>query len=205
MKDKTVILCPTGSEAVCFAGTLPEGIPVVIGGVGMAATAAAVTRILAGGRPRRLILAGIAGAYPSSGLEVGDCVLVGTERVADQGAFRDGRFKPLYAEGYSCPYAEEAARKFAAAENGAAGALPVVQGCTVNAAANGFADFADGAVESMEGAVFFAVCAAAGIPFLEVRAVSNLTTASRGEWRMDLAARALADTLKILLEHENHA
>lgn len=196
-----VILVPTQSEVAGFAEQLPYGVRIETCGVGMAETAATVVRLMSARRCRKpdlLVLAGIAGAYPESGLNAGDCVVVGSERVADQGAMRDGRFTPLYVKEYSSPLAEELT------------SLPRVAGCTVNVAANAFGDFrgvmgeghfAAGTVESMEGAAFFAVCESAGVPFLEVRAVSNMTTDSRAEWRMDLAVDVLAEgVLKVINE-----
>lgn len=189
---RVVVLVPTIGEAAAF-GEMPYGVSVEECGVGMAATAAKVAQIISlpkCKRPHLLVLAGIAGAYPDSGLRAGDCVAVGSERVADQGAFRGDAFKPLYVSEYYSPLAEKLS------------GMAVVAGCTVNAAANGFGDFGGtageghfpaGAVESMEGAAFFAVCEAARMPFVEVRAVSNLTTDSRAEWRIDLATQALAE------------
>lgn len=184
---RIAVLVPTEQESVCFAGMLPADAEVVVSGVGMAATAASAARV-AMSRPDMMILAGIAGAYPESGVEVGDCVIVASERAADQGAFRDGGFVPLYVVDYKCPYADET------------DALKKVGGCTVNAAGASFTDSSGAAVENMEGAAFFAVCESLGVPFLEVRAVSNMTTGSRADWRMDEACRALAEGLKKVID-----
>lgn len=197
---KIVIIVPTEPEACGFAGEfrsriaepcrwprIPRGVvPVVISGVGMAETAAALMQVIGKRRPDMIILAGIAGAYPGSGLSAGDCVAVGSETVADLGAMRDGRFTPLYRKEYACPYAENQT------------VLPLAAGCTVSTA--GCAADGAGCVESMEGAAFFAVCEAAGVPFIEVRAISNMTAVTRGEWKIDLAANALAAGVKKLLD-----
>lgn len=183
-----VVIAPTPEEAVCFEAVLPSWVRVEIGGVGMVETAASTVRVVMQYSPEVVILAGIAGAYPLGGLSVGDCVVVGSERVGDQGAFRDGSFKSLYAKRYECPYANSVK------------VLSVVAGCSVNSAAATFFEQGDAKVESMEGAAFFSVCTTLGVKFLELRAVSNLTTASREEWRMDQAVAALAVGLKAVID-----
>ncbi len=185
-RRKIIVVVPTEVESEYFAGLLPDDVEVVVGGVGMAAAGAAAARAAAG-RPDMAILAGIAGAYPGSGIAVGDCVLVSSEFVADQGAFRQDGFTPLYARNIECPYVCDIQ------------AVPSVPGCTVNAAAGSF--FAPaGAVENMEGAAFFAVCEGLGVPFLEVRAVSNMTTDARADWKLDEACKALAEGLKKIID-----
>ena len=42
--------------------------------------------------PQWIILCGWAGAYPESGLSIGDCVSVDSEFEADLGTLRDGKF-----------------------------------------------------------------------------------------------------------------
>ena len=136
----------------------------------------------------KTVLAGIAGAYPDSGLAPGDCVVVASERVADLGAVRDGGFTPLYQKEYTCDVK--------------CNALPTVAGNTVDC--GGRADTCGAQIENMEGAAFFAVCDALGIPFIEVRAVSNMTTDPRPEWQLDKAVRSLAEGVNtIIREFEN--
>ena len=199
---RIVVLTPTREEAAGFAGvldhafTVPERwrrvrrgmTPVVVCGVGMAEAAAAVAKMAHTPHrrpPDMLILAGIAGAYTDSGLAPGDCVVVGSERVADLGAVRDGGFTPLYQKEYAC-----AAVK--------CDALPTVVGNTVDC--GGRTDACGAQIENMEGAAFFAVCGALGIPFAEIRAISNMTTDLRSEWQLDKAVRSLAEGVKRVME-----
>lgn len=200
---KITVLVPTGPEAANLAGKTPAGTEIIISGVGMAETASATTRALSGKRPDFIILAGIAGAYPQSGLKAGDCVTVGSERICDLGAVRDSGFMPLYQKEYECPLAKRIK------------CLPSVAGSTVNTgaweqlgsrttqAASG-TQFKETHIENMEGAAFFSVCEAAGVPFAEIRAVSNLTTDSRSEWKTDEAAAALAAGLKNVIKELNN-
>lgn len=193
------ILVPTGEEAAGIRGKMPSRAKLVVSGVGMAETAAAVASILSGKTPDILILAGIAGAYPDSGLQAGDCIIVKSERICDLGAIRGGAFTPLYQKEYGCP------------ATAGIKSLKSARGCTVNTGGTEQERLARGDImetglkgcdiENMEGAAFFAVCAAAGIPFLEIRAVSNLTTDGRGEWKLEEAVAALADGVeKVITE-----
>jgi uncharacterized membrane protein YbaN (DUF454 family) len=161
-RRRVVVLVPTVEEAAGIPGA-------VICGVGMAETAAALMKVLRK-RPRMVILAGIAGAYPGSGLGVGDCVLVTSEHVGDLPA--------SYNKIYDCPWAE-------------ASKLPKAAGVTVSKVVRGGSAPSGIALENMEGAAFFAMCLAAGTRFLEVRAVSNLTDYRREDWRVDDAVKAL--------------
>lgn len=197
-----VILIPTREEAAGFAGMFDHtftdagkwhrvrggAAPVVVCGVGMAevaATVAGMTRVPHSRLPDMVILAGIAGAYPGSGLAPGDCVLVASERVIDLGAVRDGGFTPLYQKEYTCAVASKT--------------MTAVAGNTVNCGGREEESAGNAQVESMEGAAFFAVCSALGIPFAEVRAVSNMTTDSRAEWQMDKAVASLAAGVEKLM------
>lgn len=186
--NKICILFPTSSESCDFINPDSESIDVVIGGVGLCEIGASTAKLLSERSPRIIILAGIAGAYPQSGLSIGDSVLVGRERATDQGAFRGGDFVSLYAKSYECP-------------NTTYRSIPtVVNGSSVNSAGSSKLSLDGESVESMEGAAFFAVCLAMGTPFLEVRSVSNYTNSERHEWRMDIATRSLAEALYRLID-----
>jgi len=199
-----IVVVPTAAEA---AHIDPRRVRLVIGGVGMAAFSATLSRLLCGldggSKPGMVILAGIVGAYPAaatrrtlsasatpaanagSGLEVGESVLVAAERVADLGALRGGRFEPLYTKEYRCPYVKNFPSFKAVSAN------------TVNcAAARGLAP---AEVENMEGAAFFAICLEHGVPFLELRAISNLVGDPPAVWDIPLATRNLASALERLL------
>jgi futalosine hydrolase len=55
-------------------------------------------------------------------------------------------------------------------------------------------------VEAMEGFAVLRAAAAAGVPALELRAVSNAFDAPRAEWRIDEALEALARATAVLIE-----
>jgi len=144
-----------------------------------------------------VILAGICGAYPGRGLNVGDVVRVESERVGDLGVVeRNGSFTP-WNNVLGAPvqvYESSPLRGVPAS----LGRLKAVSGLTVNCctgtsamAAERVQNF-DVDVESMEGAACFSICRAFGMPCLEIRAVSNLAAdRDKSTWRIKEALEAL--------------
>lgn len=142
-------------------------------------------------RPQLLILAGIAGAYPGSGLSVGQTVLVASECAADAGSFVAGDFTPKFSGRYDCPWLP-AGVPFRAVDSN-----------SVGVAGTPFADRVGVQIENMEGAAFFYACLQCGVPFLELRAVSNRVGDPFPEWDVRGAVTALADSLCELLHFLN--
>lgn len=204
--DPVTVLFPTEAEAAPFRALAPAGVRIAICGVGMAECAAAAAAAVAAGA-RRLVLAGVAGAYPGSGIGKGEAVWVEREHIADLGAMRrtetEGggsrtrqphcgehpeaglRFVPLYTEFYSADWEFRAPLKRA-------------EGHTVDCAGGAGVSGRTG-IENMEGAAFFAVCAALGVRSAQVRGISNLVGEARSQWCIgaaaEAAARALIDVL----------
>ena len=164
---RTVVLFPTAGEAEAFRRRCP-GVAYRITGVGPAAAAAATARAIVDERPDLLLLAGIAGVYPASEVAVGEVVAVAEERV----------------EGLPERYADVYRPTFA---------VPGLRTAVSNSVARSGAAPAGAEVENMEGAAFFAVAAALGVPAAEGRAVSNRV------WRIADACEALARELALLV------
>ena len=135
---RTVVLFPTAGEAEAFRRRCP-GVAYRITGVGPAAAAAATARAVVDERPDLLLLAGIAGVYPASEVAVGEVVAVAEERV----------------EGLPERYADAYRPTFA---------VPGLRTAVSNSVARSGAAPAGAEVENMEGAAFFAVAAALGVP-----------------------------------------
>lgn len=169
-----------------------------IGGIGAGATAAATLKIIRDQRPDQIVQAGIAGALPRKHLNACDTVLVGSDYQADLGAWRPetGCFEPFgtlpEAAVIGCPYAETLRDRFriiaARSANSACSPLPL-RGLE--------------ALESMEGAAFFGVCHTEGIPFLQLRSVSNHVGDPRDRWRIPEALDALTAGMERLLQNLN--
>ena len=179
-------------------------------GVGKVALAVALAERIAAARPAGVLLFGVAGAYPArhrpgASLAVGDLCLVGADRLADEGVAAPDGFRDLAQLGLGevGPFAADRERTAAAAR--ALGA-PVVDGATVSTCSGTDAQSAllaarsGAAVETMEGAAAAWVCARAGVPFVQLRAISNLTgDRSRGGWDLERAVTAVQAAVRRLL------
>lgn len=165
-----IYLFPTELEAKCFRALCPDA-EVVISGVGMAATAAAITTL--GCRAEDVVvLAGIAGTYGDS-LAVGSVVEVVSEECVEL----PERFRRTYTQ--SQPRTS----------------LRGVKSNTVHTMQR----VSQGAeVENMEGAALFAMAEALGFRAVEVRAISNRVGEPFEKWAVDEAVVALANELKRL-------
>jgi len=131
-------------------------------------------------RPARLLNIGIAGAYPGSGLSVGD-IVIGTEEVygdvgfemPEEPGFRHIRESPWGAS-YQEPMGLTVFPEFAGAREG--------RGCTVNVCTGTKATgrlrerLFDAAFETMEGAAVAQAGYILEVPVCEVRAISNIAS-----------------------------
>ncbi|MEJ2698146.1 MAG: futalosine hydrolase [Desulfuromonadales bacterium] len=165
-------------------------------GVGKAAAAASVTSLVEMFHPSSLIVFGCAGAYPGSSLAVGDLALATEEIYGDEGSMTPEGFRDL--EFLGLPLVErnglrlfnrfpvdpsllKKARPFleqTSSETGRAlvsGPFVTVSTCSgTDSAGREMAVRTGGICENMEGAAAAQVCALHGVPFLEVRGISNL-------------------------------
>ncbi len=139
---------------------------------------------------------GIAGSLDPN-LPLGSVVQVVSERFGDVGVEEaDGSFTDLFDLGFwekdAPPFSNGRLENLGAA---VFGFLPKKHGLTVSKAHGSESSiqkirekFPDAEVESMEGAAFFRACLDAGLPFLEIRAVSNLVEKrNRAAWQIGLA------------------
>jgi futalosine hydrolase len=163
-----------------------------------------LSRFAAEGPFTHVVLAGICGAYPGRGLNVGDVVCVESERGGDLGVGeRNGSFTPWY-KVISAPvqvYESSPLRDVPAS----LGRLKAVSGLTVNCCTGTSAMAAERVqnfnvdVESMEGAACFSICRVFGMPCLEIRAVSNVAAdRDKTTWRIQDALEALSRVLSAM-------
>ncbi len=186
-------------------------------GMGKVNAAQALTALLEGAEVRGVVGFGVAGAYPGSGLEVGDVALASEAVYGDEGVEtpagwidteaigiplleRDGerRFNriPLDAERV------ERARGTLDAAGVAArvGPFVTVSRCSgTDALGREQAGRWAALCETMEGAAWAHVAALYGVPFLELRAVSNrVEDRDPAVWRIDGAAQAAANAARVV-------
>ncbi len=192
-----------GDAEVLEAGRawkVPGGI-VAVTGVGIPVTLLRLLPLLDRFRPGLLVDTGIAGAYPESGLGIGDVVAGESEVFADLGM--ELPEAPGFAPLGEFPFADDSLRAplplvvpdWAFAAPGIKrGRGATVNACTGTDEAGSVRRRLFGAdFEGMEGAAFALAGRDRGIPVVEVRAISNV--AARRDMREENVRRAL-DSLR---------
>jgi futalosine hydrolase len=183
------------AEAV-RAGADPDHVVVEPVGVGPAAAAAGTARLLATGRFRAVISAGVAGGFVGRA-PVGATVLGVRSIAADLGAESPGGFLPIEELGFGTSLVEAdpllVKGLTAALPDAVAGdvlTLATVTGTAATAEALA-ARFPRAVAEAMEG--FGVAVAAGGLPFAELRTISNpIGPRDRAAWRLKDAFAALS-------------
>jgi futalosine hydrolase len=179
-------------------------------GVGMVATAAWCSRTLTGQQYDLALNVGLCGAFDRA-LPLGRTVHVVSDRIAELGAEDHDAFLTIQdltlvgADEFPFCGGRVVARNPPSCP--ALRGLPPVAGITVNtvhgcetsiaAVVGRFAP----QVESMEGAAFMYACAIHGVPFAQIRAVSNVVEPrNRAGWRISDATRSLTDAAIAILD-----
>ncbi len=183
---------------------------VLVSGVGKTAAGAATAARLARGGASAVVSFGAAGAYPRSGLSIGDVVVASEVAVLDEGLDEGDRFVPFDRPGMTVPGARWAAADeglLARLRTGADAGFRVVAGriATVSAGAGterlAVARQESGALaEGMEGAAAAYAASLFAVPFVEVRGISNLCGPRSGR-PFDLA-RAVRNAQTVLARLE---
>lgn len=181
-------LQPTGNVRICITG------------VGLMAATFALTRALLQEQYDFVLQAGIAGAFDGT-IPLGSLVVVESELLGDLGAEDHDRFIDIFELGFGSPNAFPftAGRLVNPLDpmpfpcN-----LPRVSSLTVHTVSGHAPTIGrrakqyGAAVESMEGAALHYVCLQLGVPFLQLRAISNyVTPRDRSAWQIAKAVAAL--------------
>lgn len=177
----------------------------LVTGVGVPCALAAVLQTCLRERPARILNIGIAGAYPQSGLRVGDIVLGESEVYGDVGLELPDApgFQPLR----ETPWGAFYATPFPLASDPHFRGARTAPGCTVNACTGTDetgqrrAQQFGAAFETMEGAAVAQVGQTLGIPVCEIRAISNIAAhRDMQPENIRLALRRLTDYLRTCRE-----
>ena len=202
MPADLVICVGTPLEGAQLRENLPPAIPLLITGVGAVNAAIALTRFLERQGALAVVVCGIGGAYPGSGLQVGSSVAwASSECYGDLGAASPTGFLDMAALGFPVIGGPEPAYNtlpIPLRPRGMAGVpFVTVNTCTGDdVSARALAARTGGAVESMEGAAIAHVARVYGIPAGEVRGISNpVGTRDRSAWRVREAALAAQQEL----------
>ena len=182
-----------------------------VSGVGIMHTTHALCHFLSGEKPDIAIQAGVGGGFHPLKHPIGTCVAVGSEVQGDLGVLEPGGiWKDLPDMGLMdadlAPYTGGRLinpHKDLLRRSG----LPVVNGVTVNQVSTTpemismMAHQLAADVESMEGAAFHYVCLQAGIPFLQLRGLSNLVgDRDKSRWQMTSALNTVRDALFLTID-----
>ena len=210
---------------VIYAGAVAGNrVVFVISGAGKTNAAHAATVLMEKFSPSCIVTFGIGGAYPSSWLEVGDIAIAEKEVYADEGVLlKDGLHSfeitgiPLLkvrGRKYFNEFpADKRLGKLALKTSGAiahckSGVFLTVSACTGTSkrAAELVGTFGP-ICENMEGAAVAHICRIYGVPFVEIRGISNIVEdRDKGKWDMELASencqKAVLHFLEILRGHQ---
>lgn len=164
---------------------VPETTRSLACGVGPVEAAAATARELARVVPSGVLHVGIAGARSVSGRRLGDMVIGTASEYADLAARLPGLAGCELPDAALCELARDA--------------LPGAAEATITTSASvGGAPDAD--VEAMEGFGVLRACALAGVPALEVRAISNwIGESDRSQWQIPMALERLEEAGRALI------
>lgn len=192
-------ICCVATELEC-ARLRAAGVPVIVSGVGAVNAAAELAIYLATQGALRVVVCGVGGAYPESGLAIGDVVCAESENYGDLGVTAPDGFLDMAALGFPVvagepPIYNRLSLDLFPTERRAP--FVTLNNCTgTNEAAREMAQRTGAAVESMEGAAFVHVARRFGVDAAEVRGISNMVgDRDTDAWRINEAADAAQEAL----------
>lgn len=190
----------------------PPSSDILITGTGSHNTIYHLMKKIQSVKPSLFIQAGIAGAFDHT-VPLGQPVLVQQDRFADLGVLENNTWKdvfdlrldnpdtPPYKNGWLHNPHDELLNILP---------LPGVPSITINEITTDparilqIAEKYNPAIESMEGAAFHYVCLQEGIPFIQLRTISNYVgERDKRNWKMELAIRNLCAQLEELIQRSN--
>jgi futalosine hydrolase len=202
------IVSATSLELQHLSVAIKEKHHLLITGVGTAATVYHVLQLLQHSKPAFILQAGIAGSFDES-LPLGQAVVVNADRFADLGVHENDQWKDVFdmnlAEPEVAPYS-----------NGwlinpyhdllSAAGLPIVKSVSISEITTNavrmrqLRDKYHPSIESMEGAAFHYVCIQQGIPFIQLRTISNYVgERNKGKWALRQSVENLAAQVQELV------
>ena len=202
---------PAGSQRVNSYNYAAHEIDVLTTGVGMVASAAWCSHVLAQTRYDLALNFGICGSFDRA-IGLGTAVHVRSDRIAELGAEDDDAFITVQElqllGGDEFPFTSGQLVNPAPPDNAALAMLPAVEAITVNTVHGNRRSIAEIVrrfnphVESMEGAGFMYACLIQGLAHAQVRAISNFVEKrDRGSWKVGEAISSLEHAAVSILDH----
>jgi futalosine hydrolase len=199
----------SGPRSTRYTGAGHE-IDVLVSGVGMVATASWCSRALCTDRFDAALNLGVCGSF-NAAVQPGSVVHVVSDRFIELGAEDGDRFLTVHQMNLlgddEFPFTGGRLVNASPPALAALTALRQVDGVTVNTVHGEETSIAcaierfNPDVESMEGAAFMYACLIHGVPFAQVRAVSNMVERrNRSAWKLDEAIAELTRVAGRLLE-----
>ncbi|HAS54739.1 MAG TPA: futalosine hydrolase [Nitrospiraceae bacterium] len=212
-----------GSKPVFLGSLGGRDVALCAGGLGKANAAHAATLLLSRFNPAALIVFGIGGAYPSSGARIGDIALATEEIAGDDGVLTPEGFRdtehigiPLVRTGQVTLH-----NRFPASEMPLAGFYDSLSASGINArlirgpfitlsTCTGTTQrtqelerqFGNPLCENMEGAAAAQVAELHGVPWIEVRGISNIVEdRDLTTWEIPRAAAAAQVAVELIVKH----
>jgi futalosine hydrolase len=184
-------------------------------GVGLTNAAHATTVLIEKHAPEKIILFGIGGAYPGSGLNIGDIALAESEVYADLGVLDKSGLHPIDIIGI--PLLRKGKKKYfdrfpmdnsllkhsvKVLETRPGVFLTVSQVTGTRKRAIALRNRYGAVCENMEGAAVAHICARYGLPMLEVRGISNMVdNRDTRNWRKKAAAEKCQEVVLQLITY----
>lgn len=169
-------------------------------GVGMLASAVALTRLVNDEKPDLLVQVGIAGSFDPS-IPLGKVICIRDESLGDTGVEEEGKWKDIFdlkLEKSSYPPYEKRKLPNQWLSTYNLLKLPELGAVTINEVttrperALQLAKKYEAAIESMEGAALHYVARQFNIPFIQMRAISNyISERDKSKWEISLAIENL--------------
>jgi futalosine hydrolase len=198
-----------GPRSTRYAG-LGHQIDVLITGVGMVATSSWCSRALSNQRFDMALNFGVCGSFKAA-FDPGTVVHVVSDRLVELGAEDGNSFLTIQQmnllAGDEFPFTGGRLVNASPPALSALAGIHPVDGITVSTVHGNEVSIArviqrfNPDVESMEGAAFMYACLIHGVPFAQVRAVSNIVERrNRSAWKLDEAITELAGVAQRILE-----
>ncbi len=209
-----LVVIPTETEYAGLESALPRGIDLLIPGIGPVNMAIRLMRwLMENPRPRLMMLLGTCGSYLKGDntpfFQAREVVLAQSQSYGDLGRCRRSTIEEIKLEDGPISKKMEAypISELPFIANRISNSHPKIAPMTTLMCSSASFDRASlvrsrtGAMcEGMEGAPFFEIAHEFQIPFVEIRAVSNIAGASRESWDLDGALYSLKSFLKGLFK-----
>ncbi|MBX3322502.1 MAG: futalosine hydrolase [Phycisphaeraceae bacterium] len=180
----------------------------VLTGIGKANAAAGTVAAFDPARHCGFISIGIAGSLPTSGLALGDVIAASASVLADEGIDTPTGYQTCAAMGFAQIGESDTADghrtwvEFLAERGCSVGVVATVSTCSgTDARANAIVRQFSARAEAMEGAAVGLAAFRLGVPFVEVRVVSNTTgDRDRQVWQMQAALDRLGSVAQLVFD-----